>query len=168
MRRPVAPRSTPVRFFLCLGAFKNSRGIFFKSPFAVYMKINQLFRKKVDIDTLMMVMRCFGLTGLTDKRSFCRSDLMDIHTVTNLHDMVSTLEEFYMPCKSKVYLENLTEKRAITVLKQMLRIHGYFLASSERNSNNRKVIYYRLMNEMDIGIKPKMNKYDITQLIDFS
>ena len=131
------------------------------------MKINQLFRKKVDIDTLLGVMRCFGLTSLSDKRSFCKSDLLEINTVTLLTEMIPMLEEFYMPCKSKIYLENLTEKRAITVLKQMLRIHGYFLASSERNLNSCKVIFYRLMNEMDIGIKPKMHHFDVTQIIDF-
>ena len=132
------------------------------------MKINQLFRKRVDIDTLLVVMRCFGLTSLNDKKSFCKSDLLEIGTVIQIRELIPALEEFYMPCKSRVYLENLTEKRAITVLKQILRIHGYFLASSERNFNGRKVIFYRLMNEMDIGIKPKMHQFDITQIIEFS
>jgi hypothetical protein len=132
------------------------------------MKINQLFRKRVDLDTLQIVMQCFGLSGLADKKSFCKSDLVELNTVARLREMVHTLDEFYMPCKSKVYLENITEKRAVTILKQLLRIHGYFLASSERNFNNRKVIFYRLMSEMDIGSKPKMHQFSITQVIDFT
>lgn len=132
------------------------------------MKINQLFRKRVDVDTLQIVMECFGLHGLGDKKSFSKSDLMEIGTVERIRALIPVLEEFYMPCKSKVYLENLTEKRAITILKQILRIHGYFLASSERNFNNQKVIFYRLMSEMDIGVKPKMRQYEVTQVIDFS
>lgn len=132
------------------------------------MKINQLFRKRVELDTLLEVMDCFGLKGLTDKKSFSKSDLMEIGTVDKINGMIHKLDEYYMPCKSKVYLDSLTEKRAITILKQILRIHGYFLASSERNFNNQKVIFYRLMNEMDIGIKPKMRQYEVTQIINFS
>ena len=132
------------------------------------MKINQLFRKRVNIDTLLIVMACFGLAGLNDKKSFSKSDLMEIDTDARIEELIPILDEYYMPCKSKVYLENLTEKRVITILKQILRIHGYFLASSERNFNNRKVIFYRLMSELDIGIKPKMHQFEITQLVDFS
>lgn len=132
------------------------------------MKINQLFRKRVDTDTLLQVIRCFGVQSLADKRCFCKSDLVEIGTVANLTALVPTLEEFYLPCKARVYLEGLTEKRAITVLKQILRLHGYFLASRERNFNNRKVIFYRLMNEMESGTVPKMQRFCVTNVLDFS
>jgi hypothetical protein len=132
------------------------------------MKINQLFRKRVDTETLLQVIRCFGIKGLADKRCFCKSDLVEVGTVASMQALVPTLEEFYLPCKSRVYLEDLTEKRAITVLKQVLRLHGYFLASRERNFNNRKVIFYRLMNEMESILVPKMQHFQVTSLLDFA
>jgi hypothetical protein len=132
------------------------------------MKINQLFRKRVDVATLLATMKCFGLTGLSDRRSFCKGDLAEFGTVEKLRNMISELEEFYMPCKTKVYLRDLTEKRSVTVLKQILRIHGYFLVSSERNFNNRKIIFYSLMSELDVNSTPKMHRFEQTRVIDFN
>ena len=131
------------------------------------MKINQLFRKRVDVPTLLMLLRCFGLTSLKDQRSFCKADLAEMGTVAKILQMKEALEEVYMPCKGRVYLENMSEKRAVTVLKQVLRVHGYYLLSTERNFDNKKVIFYSLASELDVFQTPTMHSFQQTRIIEF-
>lgn len=132
------------------------------------MKINQLFRKRVDTELLMDIVTCFGLSTLNDRRCFSKQDLMQEHTVDKLQHIIPMLEEYYLPCKARVYIDDMTEKRAITMLKQVLRLHGYFLMSRERNLNNRKIIYYQLMNEMERDIIPKIHHHNVTQVLYFA
>ena len=81
--------------------------------------------------------------------------------------MRSELEDFYLPCKAKIYLEGMDEKRAITVLKQILRLHGYFLLSREKNFNNKKIIFYQLINEKDKLKSHNMKTFHITNILNF-
>lgn len=133
------------------------------------MKINQLFTKKVDTDVLLALLNCFGLTDLNDKRFFCKFDMIQHNTVQRLEELTPILREYYLPCKAKVYLENdnMTEKRAITILKQVLRLHGYHLYSKEKNVNNRKIIFYQLLNELDKNTSHHMKRFDVTNIIHF-
>jgi hypothetical protein len=133
------------------------------------MKINQLFTKKVDTEVLIKLLNCFGLNDLNDKRFFCKFDIVQLNSVQKLKEMTDELEEYYLPCKAKIYLDetNMNEKRAITVLKQVLRLHGYHLISKEKNVNNRKIIFYQLQNEKDRTQSHHMKKYDVTNIISF-
>lgn len=131
------------------------------------MKINQLFSKKVECDVLMRLLSCFGISDLHDKRFFCKFDLLYNNTLCQLERMRLELQNFYLPCKAKIYLEDMNEKRAITVLKQILRLHGYFLQSREKNINTRKVIFYQIVNEVDRAAVQNMRKHNITNIIHF-
>lgn len=133
------------------------------------MKINQLFTKKVDTDVMIQLLNCFGLNDLHDKRFFCKFDMMQLNTVQKVNQLRASLEDFYLPCKAKVYLDtdNMNEKRAITILKQVLRLHGYHLHSKEKNVNNRKIIFYQLLNELDKNVSHHMKRFDVTNIISF-
>jgi hypothetical protein len=114
------------------------------------MKINQLFVRPVDVEMLNMILQCFNLQDATDKRMFCKSDMVEYKTVERLKDIKHIISSFYIPCKAKLYLSDLTEKKAITLLKQVLRLHGLSLISKEKNSKNKKIIYYQIVNENDL------------------
>jgi hypothetical protein len=113
------------------------------------MKINQLFVKHVTTDILQVVMQAFGLGGLDDRRSFSKLDMQEMGTVEKIRELVPQLRDYYLPCKARVYLENITEKKAITILKQMLRLHAHTLMSRERNARHRKVILYQIVNDQE-------------------
>lgn len=113
------------------------------------MKINQLFVRHVDNDMLHKVLACFNLQGLHDKKLFCRADIIDYHTVDRLNNIHSEISSYYIPCKAKLYLMDMTEKKAITMLKQILRLYGFSLLSREKNNKNKKVIYYQLISDTD-------------------
>jgi hypothetical protein len=109
------------------------------------MKINQLFTKKVNSETLSKLMMCFNLTDLNDPHTFTKYDLETFGCVDKMEKIKHELKFFYLPCKAKVYLDSITVKKAITVLKQVLRLHGYTLQSKEKNVQSKKLIYYKLV-----------------------
>ncbi len=132
------------------------------------MKINQLFRKKMEDPHLTQFLNCYGLSGLNDRTPFSKNRLLERGTVGQLEGMVQELEEYYLPCKSKVYLRNLTTKRAITILKQFIRVHGYILLSTEMNSNNCKVIFYNILSEVELSRSKTMRTFSQTSMLAFN
>lgn len=113
------------------------------------MKINQLFNKPVHEDLVTRVLHCFGLLDFFDRRHFCKNDLNAMGTVARVTDLVPELSTFYMPCKAKTYLQNINEKKCITILKQVIRLYGMTLISKERNVRGKKIIYYHVMGAGD-------------------
>ena len=133
------------------------------------MKINQLFVKHVDIDMLNLIIECFGLHGMTDKRMFSKTDMAQHETTTKLLNLIPQLQEYYLPCKAKVYLNNITEKKCITILKQVLKLYGYVLLSKERNSRHRKVILYQIVSEQERkGTVAIEVRHDVEMKLDFT
>lgn len=131
------------------------------------MKINQLFTRQVDEDLLMRLLKCFGLTGIDDKRTFCKFDLQKIGTVDKMTSMLDEIRSYYLPCKASIYLVEVNERKAITVLKQILRLHNLYLKSRERNFNNRKVMFYTLISEKDKEYVNHMQKRHADHVITF-
>jgi hypothetical protein len=109
-------------------------------------KINQLFRTPVDEPVLHRLLMAFGIRDLADRRVFSKHDLVFMRTLDMLREdgVLDALREYYIPCKARVYLDDVTEKKAITVLKQVLRLHDHVLIARERNVNNHKVIFYHI------------------------
>lgn len=109
------------------------------------MKTNQLFSRSIDASTLQGVLDSFGLGGLHDRRSFTKHDMTSVGTVARLiENAVPRLRQCYIPCKARSYLDGLTDKKALTVLKQVLRQHNHTLVSRERSVSGRKVVFYHL------------------------
>jgi hypothetical protein len=112
-------------------------------PFPIKMKILQLFKKKIEGDHLLVFLQCFGLVGLDDTHVFTKYELRLIETCSKITALVPMLKDYYLPCKANLYIkETLTEAKAITILRQILRVHEYTLVSIERNINHEKQIFY--------------------------
>lgn len=111
------------------------------------MKINQLFIKHVDNDLVLRLLKCYGLSGLDDKKEFCKFDILSNNTIEKVSTMIDDLSKYYLPCKAKVYLTNLNERRVLTILKQVIRLEGYYLKAKEKTLNNKKVMFYKLISE---------------------
>lgn len=131
------------------------------------MKINQLFVKHVDEAMITAILRCFNIHDLEDKRMFCKYDMVEHGTVKKLTELKDQLAAYYIPCKSRLYLENLTEKRAITVLKQVLRLYNFCLWSKEKNHKNKKIIFYQVIHEDDPKDVHNMRQEHANNVISF-
>lgn len=124
------------------------------------MKINQLFGKMMDKEMLILVLNCYGLQDLNDRHTFKKHDLVLLNTVDKLNKLKPILSDYYLPCKAKLYLEDITEKKSITILRQVLRLFKYFLFSKEKNIQSRKIIFYTITSDKEYD-----NIMNITQQI---
>jgi|TARA_Y100000389_G_scaffold131613_2_gene129016 hypothetical protein len=108
---------------------------------------NQLFRVLPDIEIIHSLLEIFGLDTLKDTKFFTKESLKSNDTANKLTEMRDELETYYLPCKAKNYITNITDKRCITILRQFIRIHGYTLISKERSIEGQKTIVYRLIED---------------------
>ena len=74
------------------------------------------------------------------------------------------LEEYYLPCKRKVYLEDLTLKKCITILRQLVKLYDYLLKSNEKYIKGEKIIIYYIV---PVSMKNPNNKIEKNCVISF-
>ena len=108
------------------------------------MKKDQLFKKNPSNELFNKVLNAFGLSNVDDNRCFSRKDLEYIKTVDAINVMKNELEDCYLPCKSRTYLNSLTEKNVITILRQILKTRNYTITSREKYMKGCKFIIYSL------------------------
>ena len=126
------------------------------------MKFFQLFCEQPSIDFMSQFLKCYGLKGFDDNVEFSKGDLIEYDTVEKLEDMLPEIIMYYLPCKAKIYLDALTEKRAITILSQFLKLFSYKLARKERIINKKKIIYYKIQKIEDTKLHiDNTNTYEL-------
>jgi hypothetical protein len=118
---------------------------------------NQLFRVLPDTGIIHDLLNIFGLSTLDDTNFFTKDTINELNTVSKLTELKDKINTYYLPCKSKVYLKNITDKKCITILRQFIKVHNYTLISKERYINRKKLCVYRLIK---IDDKPKSQTSD--------
>jgi hypothetical protein len=109
------------------------------------MKIHQLFRVSIPREFVTRLLGCFACTaddpvGFT----FTKMDLHARGTCEKMSQLAEQMREIYLPCKYKIYFENLNACKAITVLRQILRVFEYRLVSTQKYLRRRKISVYRI------------------------
>lgn len=107
--------------------------------------INQLFRKIIPSALLEKILLCFNLKGLNDSKIFTKYDLHFNNTIAKLNQLKSQIEVYYVPCKGRIYLDDITIKKCITILRQVLRLYDFNLETSERYIAKKKSIAYQMV-----------------------
>ena len=108
-------------------------------------KKNQNFKINPDIKIINLLLETFGLDNLEDDRLFTKEHMKEIKTVEKINNLKPKLEEYYLPCKCKIYLTDLNEKKVITILRQFIRILNYKVITLEKSVQGKKVMTYRLL-----------------------
>jgi hypothetical protein len=116
---------------------------------------SQLFRKKPTIEFVSKVSSLYNIKEFNTSQKFTLSNLKNLNTVEKLNNMLPELKEYYINCKAKIYLENLDPKKAVTVLRQLLKSINYNLISKEKYANGKKFLEYKVD---QIKNKPKVKK----------
>lgn len=120
---------------------------------------NQLFRNIPDLKFTLELLSFFGLSSLTDIHSFNKINLMDLKTVDKIIENIDRISSYYLPCKARVYLSKLTEKKCITILRQFIKVHNYTLMYKEKYLNSKKSIYYQVVpTQIDINTEKEKEK----------
>ena len=130
-------------------------------------KKNQNFKNNPDMNIINTLLKTFGLTDLNDDRYFTKENMKEMNTVNNINLLIPRLEEYYLPCKAKIYLKDSTEKKSITILRQFIKNYNYKLITFEKSIQGRKQLTYRLMYINSDSLqnntkKPENTKYIVT------
>lgn len=113
------------------------------------MKIHQLFRTHIPDDLLLKLLECFGYSreNMSSDIMFSKHDLERNNTIQRVNALKDELSKYYLPCKAKVYLSALDEKKCVTILRQVLRLHGYLLSSKQRYVKQKKTTFYYIQKQ---------------------
>ena len=131
------------------------------------MPKNQLFKIIPDIQIVQTILECFGLENLEDTRLFTKEHMKDIQTVDKMTELSETLKDYYLPCKGKKYLIDLTEKKCITLLRQFIKIHDYKCIGMEKSVNGKKTMSYRLLYSKENFLKSPQAKQNEEFIVSF-
>ena len=106
---------------------------------------NQLFKINPDLTIVNLLLEIFGLEDLEDTRYFTKQNMIDSHIVDKVNDNMNMITEYYLPCKSKIYLSDLTEKKCITLFRQFIKPFHYKCIGIEKSVDGSKMMTYRLI-----------------------
>ncbi len=108
--------------------------------------LNQLFSKIPDREIILEILNAFGIQNLNNiDQPFNKKDLDKRKTVEKMQKIKNKLEEYYIPCKAKIYLKKkLTNRSIMTILRQFLKNEGYFINYWETYVDGVKTTYYQI------------------------
>lgn len=117
---------------------------------------NQLFSKEPPpFDLVKKIVYVLINKDLNDNiyYEFSKKNLVIKKIIEKINDYVLVLKEYYLKCKHEKYLENLNEKKLITLFRQILRPHNYSITSYEKYDNGEKYLLYVLEKKKSISLK---------------
>ena len=109
------------------------------------MTINQLFKKKPEKELVVKFLNIYGLHSFEDESYFNKIKLEKLNVVDKLTEFSSELEEYYLPCKFRVYFQNINIKKSITILRQIMKLYEYYVKSTEKYIKGDKIIIYQIL-----------------------
>ena len=128
------------------------------------MTINQLFKKKPEKELVVKFLNIYGLHSFEDESYFNKIKLEKLNVVDKLTEFSSELEEYYLPCKFRVYFQKINIKKSITILRQIMKLYEYYVKSTEKYIKGDKIIIYQIL---PINIKKKILNEDEKCIISF-
>lgn len=92
---------------------------------------------------------------------FTIKNLVNKKLVIKIESYIEELKKYYLKCKYNKYLDNLNEKKLITLLRQILRPYDFNINTIEKYNNGEKYLLYTIIKKKDNCIKK------INSLINF-
>jgi hypothetical protein len=106
---------------------------------------DQLFKVQPDKNITLQLLSLFGITGFNDNHAFTRLNLIELRTVEKLNELTPILSDYYIPCKAHKYLQDVNDKKSITILRQFLKKNRYTLISKEKYIQGKKHLFYQVV-----------------------
>ena len=123
-------------------------------------KKDQLFRKEIPFLFLEKFFYELFEIKLNDniEYNFSKITLINKNASTIIQNNINEFKSYYIQCKHKLYLENLNEKKIVTLLRQILRTHDYELMTKEKYDNGKKFLLYTI-SKKKVNLLKKINSY---------
>ena len=128
---------------------------------------DQLFKIKPELIFINEFIKIYGLNNITDTNLFTKQNLIDLKTIDAINEMLPELNKYYLPCKSKLFLKNIDEKKCITILRQFLKIHNYNVSTKEKCIKGVKYNFYQIIPFSNNKINTNVKEQDRSIVISF-
>ena len=133
------------------------------------MAINQLFKIKPPKELVIKIIAQINI-NLNDidkdnkdcKKYFTIAELKEIKILEKIDVFIEKLKDYYLPCKQKIYLSNITIKKLLTIFRQLLKLYNYKIVSNDKYNNGKKYIIYKI-----VYIENSNSKKNINCVISF-
>jgi len=118
-------------------------------------KSNQLFSKESPpfdiVNKILFLLLNKDLNDVT-YYEFSRKIILNKNIIENIQQFIPELKKYYLKCKYEKYLQNLNEKKVITLFRQILRKYNFSINAIEKYNNGEKYLLYiieknKLLNE---------------------
>ena len=91
------------------------------------MPINQLFKNMPDRSFVIELINLYGIEDFDDDKYFTKKTLETLNTIENLNGIKDKLNEYYIECKSKTYLTDITLKKMYSYLKTIFKMSWLYI-----------------------------------------
>jgi hypothetical protein len=88
---------------------------------------------------------------------FTKKIINEKKVLEKLECYIEELKKYYLKCKHSKYLENIDEKKYITILRQILRSYNYSIKAYEKYNNGEKYLLYVIMKNKEDNKLKKIN-----------
>lgn len=92
----------------------------------------QLFKEIPSDEIIIEVLQQYGITNFNEE--FTMNDLTKMNIVDKITNLKPLLGKYYINCKYKLFLNNITDKKCLTILRHFLRIKNCSLKSKEKHN----------------------------------
>ena len=103
----------------------------------------QLFKQIPPKEFVEDIIKLYGPVGFDTHYYFTIHDIESNNITDTLNNRYDDLKKYYLPCKWH-YITNLTSKKTLTILRQLLRPFNYKLRSTEKYKTSTKYLLYNL------------------------
>lgn len=117
------------------------------------MSKNQLFKIIPNKDFIINFCKLYTINNIDSNQTFTINKLKQIDLLNKIN--IEELQKYYIKCKSKKFLTNLTYKKSITILRQLLKLINYNVQSKERCEHSKKYLEYSIIKLNHRPLSPK-------------
>ena len=125
-----------------------------------YLLKNQLFSKEYPpFDLVKKILYIILNKDITDDIYFeFNINIMIIkNIIEKINIFIPELKKYYLKCKHQKYLENLNEKKIITIFRQILKPYNFYIKAIEKYENGKKYLLYIIQKNKNIHFIEKDN-----------
>jgi hypothetical protein len=118
--------------------------------------INQLFSKEPPpFELVQKILFLLINKELNDDTyyEFSRKTIFNKNIIENTNIYIEELKKYYLKCKHSKYLENLNEKKIITIYRQILRPYNFTINAYEKYNNGEKFLLYVIKKRKELSLK---------------
>jgi len=88
---------------------------------------------------------------------FTKKNITEKKIIEKINPYIDDLKKYYLKCKHSKYLENIDEKKYITILRQILKPYNFLIKSYEKYNNGEKYLLYIISKNKDEKKIKKIN-----------